>query len=147
MHSFDWGPLPPPSVYLGRQNVVHVIKWTRPPPSVFAYCRRSKTGLWEGLGMRRCLSTIWHLVLLQTLACKLAFSATPLKNSRNSLSVGISATRWLVLQPLTSSQKMLPATLLQKVYCLYHLQCTVGTGLVPRRSLGTRQLALALLGA
>ena len=31
---FQWGPLPP-SVYLqpvNRQNVIHVIKWTRPPP-------------------------------------------------------------------------------------------------------------------
>ena len=26
-----------------------MIKWTRPSPSVFAYCKRSKTGLWEGL--------------------------------------------------------------------------------------------------
>ena len=26
-------------------------KWTRPSPSIFAYCKRSKTGQWEGLGM------------------------------------------------------------------------------------------------
>ena len=33
-------------------DVIHVIKWTRPSPSVFAYCKRSKTGRWEGLGTR-----------------------------------------------------------------------------------------------
>ena len=35
-------PFPLPlssSVYLGRQNVIHVIKWTRPSPSIFAYCK------------------------------------------------------------------------------------------------------------
>ena len=45
------GPLSP-SVYLGRQNIIHVIKWTRPSPSIFAYCKRLKTGRWEGLGTR-----------------------------------------------------------------------------------------------
>ena len=43
MHSFD---------HLGRQNVIHVIKWARPSPSAFAYCKQSKTGWWEGLGTR-----------------------------------------------------------------------------------------------
>ena len=33
-------------------HVIHVIKWTRPPPSVFAYCKRFKTGRWESLGTR-----------------------------------------------------------------------------------------------
>ena len=33
-------------------DVIHMIRWTRPSPSVFAYCKRSKTGWWEGLGMR-----------------------------------------------------------------------------------------------
>ena len=28
-----------------------MIKWTRPSPSIFAYCMQSKTGWWEGLGM------------------------------------------------------------------------------------------------
>ena len=60
------GPLPP-SVYLGDTDVIHVIKWTRPSPSIFAYCKRSETGRWEGLGtrlhnvcidMRVCLSNI-----------------------------------------------------------------------------------------
>ena len=32
--------------------VIHMIKWTRPSPSVIAYCKRSKTGQWEGLGTR-----------------------------------------------------------------------------------------------
>ena len=82
MHSFNRGSLPP-SVYLGRQNV---IKWTRPSPSIFAYCKQSKTGRWEGLGTRLLHADVsppydtWYL--LQTLACKLAFSATPLYNSR-----------------------------------------------------------------
>ena len=35
-------------------------KWTRPSPSVFAYCKQSKTGRWKGLGMRLYLL---HLVL------------------------------------------------------------------------------------
>ena len=54
MRSFDGGPLPP-SVYLHvgiDTDVIHVIKWTRPSPSIFAYCKRSKTGRWEGLGTR-----------------------------------------------------------------------------------------------
>ena len=33
-------------------DVSRAIKWTRPSPSVFAYCKQSKTGWWEGLGMR-----------------------------------------------------------------------------------------------
>ena len=33
-------------------DVIHVIKWTRPSPSVFVYCKQSKTGRWEGLGTR-----------------------------------------------------------------------------------------------
>ena len=32
--------------------VDHVMKFTRPSPSVFAYCKRSKTGGVEGLGTR-----------------------------------------------------------------------------------------------
>ena len=30
----------------------HVVRFTRPSPSVFAYCKRSKTGAREGLGTR-----------------------------------------------------------------------------------------------
>ena len=30
----------------------HVVRFTRPSPSVFAYCKRSKTGAGEGLGTR-----------------------------------------------------------------------------------------------
>ena len=30
----------------------HVVRFTRPSPSIFAYCKRSKTGSGEGLGMR-----------------------------------------------------------------------------------------------
>ena len=32
--------------------VDHVVRFTRPSPSVFAYCKWSKTGAGEGLGMR-----------------------------------------------------------------------------------------------
>ena len=50
-HSFDGGPL-----YTQEDtDIIHLIKWTKPSPSVFAYCKWSKTGRWEGLGMRlRC---------------------------------------------------------------------------------------------
>ena len=30
----------------------HVVRFTRPSPSIFAYCKRSKTGAGEGLGTR-----------------------------------------------------------------------------------------------
>ena len=43
--------LPPLSTYVDT-DIINVIKWTRPSPSVFAYCKRSKTGRWEGLGTR-----------------------------------------------------------------------------------------------
>ena len=46
---FFWSGTPPPSVYLGRQNVIHVIQWTKPSRSIFAYCKWSKTGQREGL--------------------------------------------------------------------------------------------------
>ena len=48
---FDQGPLPL-SVYLGRQNMIPMIKWTRFSPSISAYCKGPKTGRWEGLGTR-----------------------------------------------------------------------------------------------
>ena len=41
---------PPPLSTLLDTDVIHVIKWTR--SSVFAYCKRSKTEQWEGLGTR-----------------------------------------------------------------------------------------------
>ena len=44
-------PYPPLSTKVDT-DVIHMIKWTRPFPSVFAYCKRSKTGRWEGLGTR-----------------------------------------------------------------------------------------------
>ena len=49
MRSFNWGPLPP-SVYLGGTKCHSRDEWTRPSPSVFAYCKRSKAGRLEGLG-------------------------------------------------------------------------------------------------
>ena len=51
MRPFDQWSLPP-SV---DTDVIHVINDTRPSPSIFAYCKRSKTGRWEGLGTKLCL--------------------------------------------------------------------------------------------
>ena len=39
--SFDWGP--PLSTQVDT-DVIHMIKWTRPSPFVFAYCKWSNTG-------------------------------------------------------------------------------------------------------
>ena len=33
----------------GRTDITHVIKWTRPSSSIFACCKRSKTGWWKAL--------------------------------------------------------------------------------------------------
>ena len=57
---------------LSRQNIIHMIKWTRPSPSVFIYCKWSKTGQWEGLAKLKaqfdltCL-TMMHNAKLRTL--------------------------------------------------------------------------------
>ena len=44
-HSFNRRPLPPLSTWVDR-----------PSPSAFSYCKQSKTGRWEGLGMRLMVS-------------------------------------------------------------------------------------------
>ena len=36
----------------------HMVRFTRPSPSIFAYCKRSKTGTREGLGMRLIPTTV-----------------------------------------------------------------------------------------
>ena len=41
-----------PSPPLVDTDVTRVIKWTRPFPATFAYCKQSKTGCWE-LGSKR----------------------------------------------------------------------------------------------
>ena len=50
---------------LDRQNVIHMIKYTRssPPPIFFflAYCKWSKTGQSEGMGTRLLLWSVDHL--------------------------------------------------------------------------------------
>ena len=51
MHPLYQGLLPPLSTYVDT-DIVHVINAPRPPPSIFAYCKCSKTGQWEGLGTR-----------------------------------------------------------------------------------------------
>jgi len=47
----------------------HVMKFPRPSPSVIAYCKRSKTGGVEGLGMR-----LLNLPVLLKLECLPDFS-------------------------------------------------------------------------
>ena len=43
-------PLGVPPVYLPRYiDAIHMIKWSRPSPFMFAYNKRSETGPWEGL--------------------------------------------------------------------------------------------------
>ena len=54
------GPLPP-SVYLGRSDVIHVINWTR-PSFIYAYCNNWMVGRPGKLGMR--------LKKLCTVCCK-----------------------------------------------------------------------------
>ena len=50
--SFDRGALPH-FVYLSIDtDGIHMIKWTRPSPSIFSKCKRSKAGRWESLGTR-----------------------------------------------------------------------------------------------
>ena len=41
----------------------HVVRFTRPSPSVFAYCKQSKTGAGEGLGT---YITSTHYLFLET---------------------------------------------------------------------------------
>ena len=42
-----------PSVCYGRHWCHSLDTWTRPSPSIIAYSKWSKTGLWEGLGTRK----------------------------------------------------------------------------------------------
>ena len=49
--NYKQGPLHH-SVYLVDTDISYIIKWTRPAPSVFAYCKQSNTGWWEDLGAR-----------------------------------------------------------------------------------------------
>ena len=49
---------------VGRPGIfyhVNDVWYIRPSPSVFAYCKRSKTGQWEDLGTRLSHSTIYGL--------------------------------------------------------------------------------------
>ena len=55
-------PPPPPLSTQVDTDVLHMIKYTRPPPSVFAYCKHLRTGWWEGLGTK--------LTFAITLACE-----------------------------------------------------------------------------
>ena len=38
-YALSTGTSPPPLSTLGKYNVIYVIKWTRPFPSVLAYCQ------------------------------------------------------------------------------------------------------------
>ena len=56
------GPLPSMAVHICVTTcdafaADHVVRFSRPFPSVFAYCKRSKTGAGEGLGTRLLYST------------------------------------------------------------------------------------------
>ena len=55
--------------------VDHVVRFARPSPSVFAYCKRSKTGAGEGLGTRleRCSNGMAELLATPG-SCMLLFS-------------------------------------------------------------------------
>ena len=63
----------PPLSTLVDTDVIHMIKWTTPPPLVFAHCKWSKTGRWEVLGTRLVklivnifkMITFWWCYLIQ----------------------------------------------------------------------------------
>ena len=60
MCSFNQGPLPL-SVYTG---VIHVIKWTRPSPSVFVYCKNWTLGRpWNKTTMMQYSNKLLHDVM------------------------------------------------------------------------------------
>ena len=67
---FRWGT---PLSTMVDTDVIHMIKWTRPSPSIFAHCKRSKTGRWEVLGTRLVkpivnifkMITFWWYYLIQ----------------------------------------------------------------------------------
>ena len=50
-------------VYLGRHGTASFMSWTRASQSVYAYCKRSKTGRWEGLaGIKAALTSLPSIV-------------------------------------------------------------------------------------
>ena len=53
--------LPPSCLPLHLPDVMHMTPSPRPSPSVFAYCKRSKTGGWNGLGMRLHWTMDWTM--------------------------------------------------------------------------------------
>ena len=54
----DWDTPPPALCTSVDTDVIHMMKWTSPSPSIFAYCKGSKTGWWEG-PERRLRVKIW----------------------------------------------------------------------------------------
>jgi len=48
----------------------HVMKFPRPSPSVFAYCKRSKTGGVEGLGTRLGQASVAEVPYKECFICK-----------------------------------------------------------------------------
>ena len=69
---FFWWGTPFPSVYVDT-DVIHMIKYTRSSPSVFAYCKWSKTGRWEALGTKLTLAyntqQITKFLAIQPIRC------------------------------------------------------------------------------
>ena len=48
-----------PLVVQDKEHVWNaLLNGTRPSPSVFVYCKQSKTGWWEGLGTQLCISMV-----------------------------------------------------------------------------------------
>ena len=87
---FQWRA--PPSLCLPKY-VIHVIKWTRPSPSIFAYCKRSKTGRLEVLWTVRRLENeandwphgcwLWLLTLYQYIPiCYVIIKQSPYYTNR-----------------------------------------------------------------
>ena len=81
MHSFDGGSPPPPLSTQADTDIIHVIKWTRPLPSVFAYCQQSKTGrCWERGYILLCTHVILCMVNCSILCTTFAGSGQVLRH-------------------------------------------------------------------
>ena len=57
----------PPRVSSLKPPVLALTKSPRPPPSVFAYCKRSKTGSGSGLGTRLEVTAVGSVTVAMTL--------------------------------------------------------------------------------
>ena len=77
------------TVYLSRQDVIHMLKWTSPSPFVLVYCKWAETGQWGGWewGLLCNLWTVstacgeWRYVLLLTFNAWISFSCSSFSSS------------------------------------------------------------------